>query len=203
MSQLIYILLALVLVIVLSLNLQRGVDRTAREQTLNEVQTQLVGVGTEVLERIGRTHFDEYTLINQNAKPSCGRVENGKEAVHFHDPGSNTCGSYDTCTYIEGFHGLDPFTLTRGEFEFAVTIDSVGYVNPADFDVSSGSPTFAKRVWITIENPFMYLGDDPTNTFALKMDRTFTYGCVTDPNFIPFLRPSDPACPSNPCSVRY
>lgn len=205
MSQLIYSILALVLIMFLSMNMQRGVSRTQQEQGVNEVGTQLTGVGTEVLERIGRTHFDQFTYDNSGPddKPYCGRVWNGRETIDFHIPGTNVCPDFETCGYIEGFDGLTVPPVTRADFEFNVTVDSVRYVNPADYDDIFSTQTFAKRVWVTVENPYLYLGDDPSNTFSLTVDRVFTYGCVTDINSVPFLRPSDPACPADPCAVRY
>lgn len=215
MSQLIYIVLAMLLVMLLMMNTQRGVNRTARDQTLNEVQTQLTGVATEVLERIGRTHFDRYAASRYDAanpethKPYCGRIAEGQETAALTAPADFgttgvVCGSFAACPYIEGFHGLDT-TVTRGDFVFHIDSIRVEYVDPDHFASASASQTFAKRVSVTVENPFLYLGDDPANTFALTMSRVFTYGCVTDPNAVPYLRPApqDPGCPVSPCSVSY
>ena len=198
MSQMIYSILALVLLMILSFNMQRGIKSTAQGQSINEVLTQLPGVGTEALEQIGRSYFDRHAFDQRNTKPYCGRVADDETFNLSAPAGANfgACADFATCSYIEGFHGLDT-TITRGEFDFAVHVDTVQYVDPADFSVTPGTVTFAKRVQVTVENPYLYLGDDPTNTFSLTMDRVFTYACVTDPNKIPYVRESE-TCPAPP-----
>ena len=80
-------------------------------------------------------------------------------------------------------------------------MDTVHYVDPTDFTTISATQTFAKRVQVTVENPYLYVGDDTTNTFSLTLDRVFTYGCITDPNLIPFVRATE-TCPVQPaCSI--
>ena len=209
MSQIIYALLAMALVLILSLNLQRGISRTSQGQTVNEVGTQLTGVGTEILELIGRSHFDWYNWENGDNtpdRPYCGRVADDQLAFLSEPDASNPtstmgdCSDIGSCPYIEGFSGLDT-TLTRSEFDYVVTVDTVHYVDPTDFTTISATQTFAKRVQVTVENPHLYVGDDTTNTFSLTLDRVFTYGCITDPNMIPFVRATE-TCPVQPaCSI--
>lgn len=208
MSQIIYALLALALVMILGLNLQRGISRTTEDQTLNEVITQLPGVGTEVLEQIGRTHFDWHTWqygVSTPTRPLCGRVRDDRQSLLSEpDPAhaSSTmgdCADFATCPYIEGFYGLDT-TIVRGDFEYAVHVDTVRYVDPTNYATPSATQTFAKAVQITVTNPYLYVGD-LSNTFSLTMERVFTYGCVTDPNKIPYVRQTE-SCPPMPlCSV--
>lgn len=209
MSQLIYAILAMALVLILSLNMARGISKTTSGQALNEVGTQLTGVGTEILEQIGRTHFDAHNWQfgeSTPTRPYCGRVASDRMfELSDPDPSAPTstmgdCATFSGCRYIEGFEGLST-TVTRGELDYEVTVDTVFYVDPNDFATASATQTFAKRVQITVENPFLYVGDDTTNTFSLTLDRVFTYGCVTDPNMIPFVRPTD-SCPPQPaCSI--
>ncbi|MDX1409893.1 MAG: hypothetical protein R3330_17205, partial [Saprospiraceae bacterium] len=158
---------------------------------------------------IGRTHFDAHNWQYGDATPTrpyCGRVADDRMFLLSEpDPSSATstfgdCTMLGTCNYIEGFHGLDT-TLTRGDFAYEVSVDTIHYVDPTDFNTVSATQTFAKRVRVTVENPYLYVGDDPTNTFSLTLDRVFTYGCVTDPNLIPFVRPTE-SCPPQPaCSI--
>jgi len=208
MAQIIYSLLALLMVMVLSMNMQRGIGRDQQEQSLNEVATQLTGVGTEVLELIGTQYFDRFNLDNQNTRPYCGRVaDNGEEQDLLSSPSGvnfGACTDPDACAYIEGFEGL-VFTRTQGEFDYEVEILSVDYVDPQDFTrvVTSDSTSFAKRVQIEVTNPYLYIGDDPNDTdrqFSLTLERVFTYGCTTDYETIPFVRDTE-TCPApTPCS---
>lgn len=198
---------------VITLNVQHGALKQQQEQTLNEVGTLLTGAGTEVLESIGATHFDRYTWLYQNSRsgtdaaggavpapllPYCGRLT-ASEVNRLSDPGGETqCADFTTCPYIEGFAGLST-VITRGDFDYEVTVDAVEYVLPTDFSVVAPGETFAKRVTITVENPYLYLGDDPSNTFSLTLQRVFTYGCVTDSNLIPYVRQNE-TCPPMPCA---
>lgn len=205
MAQLIYSILALFLIMFLSMNMQRGIGKDQQNQSLNEVTTQLTGAGTEVLERIGATYFDRYHPTNLNAEPYCGLLQDSPadRAQLFDEGAYMQCGAFGTCTYIEGFSQLST-TVVRGQFEFTVTVDSVFYVDPTTYNPTSGTKTFAKRVDITVENPYLYLGDDPTNTFDLKMSRVFTYGCATQNQYMPYHQePADP-CPGTPppCLLR-
>ncbi len=208
MAQLIYSILALLLIMLLSMTMQRGIGRDQQEQTLNEVGTQLTGVGTEVLELIGTQYFDRFTFDNRNTRPYCGRVaDNGEEQDRFSRPSSTNfgaCANPDACAYIEGFDGLT-FTRTQGDFEFEVEVLSIEYVDPDDFTrtVTSDSTSFAKKVTIEVTNPYLYIGDDPNepaSQFSLTLERVFTYGCTTDYDDIPFVRASE-TCPApTPCS---
>lgn len=206
MAQLIYSVLALMLIMFLSMNMQRGIGKDQHEQALNEVTTQLLGVGTEVLEHIGRSHFDGYNWrfgVDTPTRPYCGRLDD-TEADSLNSPlGPSSCEAlgytYENCPFIEGFVDFTP-SLTRGEFEYNINSIEVGYVDPVTY-AASGSPTFAKRVTIEVEYPYMYLGNDPSNTLKLEMDRVFIYGCVTEPNFIPYVPPGS-SCPPEPlCSI--
>jgi hypothetical protein len=191
MAQFVYLLAALLVVMIVGMQMNRGAEATLQQQTLNEVGTQLTGVGTEVLERIGGSYFDRYTYVRRGTRPWCGRTTT---------PDSFSTVYVPSRRYIEGFVDFDT-TLTRGEFAYHVSVDTVAYVQPTDFATTSGTPTYAKRVSVTVENPFLYLGDDPTNTFALTMTRVFTYGCVTDPDYQPYIGLSQ-TCPSNTCTSR-
>jgi hypothetical protein len=215
MAQLIYSILALLIVMVVSMNTQRSVMGTAEDQAFNEVTTQMTGVGTEVLERIGRTHFDWYNwqygvgtstlgtsaaAVEERRTRLCGRL-NDVETDSLAAPGAFTaCGSYANCPYIEGFHDMADFVLTRGDFEFTVDSIRVEYVDPVNITTTSGTPTFAKHVSVTIEYPGIYFNEDPTNTLKLDLDRVFIYGCVTDASYIP-QPPIGERCPGDPAAM--
>lgn len=215
MAQLIYSILALLLIMFLSMNTQRGIMGTAEDQAFNEVTTQMTGVGTEVLERIGRAHFDQYNWLwgigptpttvlamEQRRQNLCGRLDEDQTSL-LATIGSSTCAYYGNCAFIEGFHNLPDTTLNRGDFDFNVGSFQVAYVDPTDFTSPPPGPpgppppkSFAKKVTVTVEYPGIYFNNDPTNTLKLTLDRVFTYGCVTDKEFIPKPPPGD-RCPSD------
>lgn len=199
MAQLIYAVLALALVMILSMNVQRGTGQTQRDQALNEITTLMTGVGTEVLDRVGSGHFDLYNAARTSDTTSvflCGRLtelqkdrlrpysEFGTDDVH--------CPDYENCSYIEGYHGLT-HTVSRDGFDYDVTIRVRYYNDEAPADTTT--PSFAKEVIVTIGNPYLYLGDDPTETLDVTMSRVFTYDWVTNPAYIPYA-----PVPHSPCS---
>ncbi len=213
MAQLIYAILALMMVMFLSMNMQRNVGRDQQEQALNEVATQLTGVGTGVLEQIGTRHFDKYTLDNERELPYCGRIAEEEKQYRLSREGSVNFGACATddrgldCRFIEGFEGVrEP--VTRGGIDYNVEILDVQYVDPNDFDrvLPDDSTSFAKKVIIEVTNPFLYVGDDPSNPdaqFSLTLERVFTYGCATSYVDIPFERttcPADRVPAETPCS---
>ena len=191
MSQFIYLIVAIFLVMIVGVQINRGAESTLHQQTLSEVGTQLTGVGTEVLEMVGSSYFDRFTYANRTTTPYCGRTSSPDVFSTVYVPSRN---------YIEGFAGLDT-TLVRSEFGFEVRVDTVEYVSTVDYTTPSATPTFAKRVTVTAENPHLHVGDDTTNTFSLTMSRVFTYACVTDPQYIPYTFPGEP-CPTNTCTSR-
>lgn len=213
MTQLVYCILAILILSVLTMTAQQGIAANLQTQTLTELETQLTGVGTEVLEHIGQTYYDEYTYTYRATREGpyfCGRVRQDQPQT-LADPGAftactggaTTSETFRNCPYIEGFDGLatatDTLQRTRSGFDYAVSDISVQYVDPATF-APAATETFAKEVSVTVENPYLYVGADPTNTFKLEVSRVFTYGCVADYNKIPALRAGQ-SCPTTfPCA---
>lgn len=190
MAQYIYLIAAFFAMMTFLMTSQRGIGRTEQTQSLTEVSTQLTGVGTELLEQIGRSYYDRHTYVQRATKPYCGRVQESQPNL-FADTGSFSTTSR---RWIEGYHGLDT-TITRGAFPYRARVE-VRYV-PDGGAVATG--TFSKEVVVRVTNPDLYIGDDPTNAITVTMQRVFTYGCATDPNYVPYYSTtSTTACPTTP-----
>ncbi|MEM1043944.1 MAG: hypothetical protein AAGI91_15120 [Bacteroidota bacterium] len=159
----IYAILALMMIMFLSMNMQRGVGRDQQEQALNEVATQLTSVGTGVLDQIGTRHFDWHTWNYQRSRsttalgcpassvpidqecnpvprslqPYCGRIaDNGEEQDKLARP-SGAGSTFGACSGLDCafIEGLEAVrdTITRGEIDYQVDVLGVEYVDPGDF----------------------------------------------------------------------
>lgn len=183
MIQILYTLVAIALLAMIGLNLQRGAAHTAQQQTFNEVATQLTGVGIEVLEHIARdsVYFDRHAFDFRSVPPACGRIDSTQIAL-FADPAAFGGQTYTGSRFIEGFHGLKE-TIDRDGLEYEVGI-TVRYVDEVTHVVSS-TETFAKEVLLDITNPYLHLGD-PDNPVTVRMSRVFTYDKVTEKKYIPY-----------------
>lgn len=195
MAQYIYLILALLVLGVLGLTVNRAIAGGQTRQVLNETETLVTTVGNEILDDIGQTWFDQYVLEKQGVLPDCGRptdIETYKLASY---------GAFVTNKgrrWIESYHGLDT-TLTRGGFDYDVAL-RVRYVAASKVKTSEddtlATQSFAKEVVAEITNPYFTVGDQP---LRLTMARTFTFGCPTNPNYVP--RPGvGETCPPNPCA---
>ena len=174
---LLYALLAMLLVALFSLNMQRGIHATEQQMIVNEVATQLTGVGVDVLEHIERTPFDEntdeskqvpleYPVITGTGQltPDGGAQWGGCTSLALSDP---------SCDDIDDFDGVSVDVDVDG-LVYTVEV-AVQYVSPATTPATlapSGAQTYAKEVTLTISNPYLLLGGTP---LQVELKRVFTY----------------------------
>ena len=171
--QVIYAFIAMLLVALLSLTLQRGIHSTERRQIVNEVSTQLVGVGIDVLEYIGRHPFDyavDTSRVDLDAIDDFPYVTNASQLT---PPGSfGGCTNYYTCQHIDDFEGV---TITRNVDGFDYVVDIfVRYVDENSPDTPSAVPTFAKEVRVEISSTHLYISS-PAYPLTVLIARVFTY----------------------------
>ena len=183
MAQTIYGLVALALVSMLALSMHQGTTSTQQRHILNEVTTQVTGVGVEVFDHIGRTGvaFDKFVVDTQTTFPTCGRTTSA--AVFTPEASFVPAASYATSTYIEGFDGMTDVPIDRDDIPFLVDIE-VAYVDPVTL-APSGAPTFAKEVTLTISSPFLFI-KTPATPVEVRMQRVFEYDMVTKAAYIPY-----------------
>lgn len=171
--QVIYGLTAMALVALVSLTVQRTSTGTQQRMIVNEVATQLGGVGVEVLERIGSLPFDSKTDTTKVFTfPLVTEANQLTDASAF-----GGCVDFALCEDIDDFHGL---TIQReqDDFTYGLQID-VEYVDVlAPFGSTYGPQSFAKKVTLSVTNPHLYLGDRD-NPLTVTLSRVFTYQRVT------------------------
>ena len=180
--QVIYAFIAILLLALLSLTLQRGIHSTERRQAVNEVSTQLTGVGIDVLEYIGRHPFD-FEVDTTRADFPMWR----DDFPYATDPSDLTptisseyggCLDYYACDDVDDFDGMT-ITRTVDGMDFSVDIH-VEYVNELTPDVKPGSQTFAKEVRLEISSSSLYLRS-PANPLTVEISRVFAYDQPTRP----------------------
>jgi hypothetical protein len=172
--QALYGILAMTLIALLSLTVMRAQRATETRIFVNEVATQVTGVGVDILEAIGRMPFDEKTdttkvftfpaVTNPNQLTPQGSSEWGNKA------------SFAACDDIDDFHGLTVVRNFDG-FNYTVTI-TVRYVNLDTPEIAPGGQTYAKEVLLNISNPSLYVGS-PDNPITVPVRRVFTYQRAT------------------------
>lgn len=183
MAQTIYGLVALALVSMLALSMHQGTTSTQQRHILNEVTTQVTGVGVEVFDHIGRAGvaFDKFVVDTQTTFPTCGRTTSAD--VFTPEASFVPAGSYASSAYIEGFDGMTDVPIDRDDIPFLVDI-AVTYVDPVTLAPSAG-PTFAKEVTLTISSPFLFI-KTPDTPVEVRMQRVFEYDTVTKAAYIPY-----------------
>ena len=130
-----------------------------REQILMSTEATMVAVavGQEFLEEILVRKFDEN---------KCGRLDSTSNAGDFsailgvETSGGDTLGKTSSYDDVDDFNGFQKTYATPRLGDF---IDScrVYYVTEDNPDVASPTPTFLKRIDITIRNPHVYSKDGP------------------------------------------
>ncbi len=183
MAQTLYGLIALALVSMLALNMQRGTTNTQQRQIFNEVATQVTGVGSEVFDHIARdgVYFDKYVYDTRSVFPTCGRTTS--PSVFTAEASFVPATSYEASTYIEGFHGMTDVPVARDDIQYLVDIE-VQYVDPVTL-APSATQTFAKEVTLTISSPLLFLRT-PDNPVEITMSRVLEYDMVTKDAYIPY-----------------
>lgn len=200
---LLYSLIALMLVGVLALNSMRTATHAEQRILSNEIMTQVTGVADEVFDHAAGYWFDHavdesrsaiqppiFPLIEAHqtnlltatsAVP--GATVDGwggcTDAIYAQDTNmgqrrlQNTARPL-TCDDVDDLHGLS-IEMERDGLTYDVAV-AVEYVLPTDPTVVSSSPTFAKRLTLTITSADYEIGGSP---LEVVLSRAFMYDRVT------------------------
>jgi len=170
--QVFYSLLAMMLVAVLSMTVQRSSHRMDSRMYVNEVVTQASGVATATLEAISLRPFDEKTDTTKvSTFPAV------KSRYELTQEGSfGGCVDFNLCEDIDDFDGMVVDRVYDG-FHYRVSI-TVRYVDPLSPSIYTGAQTFAKEVLIEVENPYLQVGDTGT-PLKVPFRRIFSYDKAT------------------------
>ena len=136
-------LLALMIAMLLSLNVNRASLSVKVQVIDNEMETIAGGIALEVLDYVGTKPFDAATVG--------GEVEDPNDLTA---PPFSTGMTYTEANDIDDFHQIQTHTLLEFEFDFEIDIIVV-YVDENTPEVTASSQTFAKKVTVTVNNDFL------------------------------------------------
>lgn len=136
-------LVALMTAMLISLNVQRASLSAQTKVIENEMETIAGGIALETLDFVGSKPFDAAT--------AGGTVQEASELT----PAPFTTNKlYTEAGDIDDFHEMQTHTLQEFDFDFSVDM-TVEYVDENNPDLPSATQTFAKKVTVTINNPFL------------------------------------------------
>ncbi len=176
--QVFYAIIAMTLIALLSITLQRGTHGAFRKKVVNEVATQLTGVGVDVLENIGRKWFD--SQVDTTTIPIFPPVTDPAQLTP--KGGFGGCTNYNApgpaCDDVDDYDGM---SISRDVDGILYNVDiEVNYVDEANPDYQPGTNTYAKEVQLDISSPYLYF-NDPSNPLTVRMTRIFTHQMTTKP----------------------
>ena len=171
--QVFYALIAVFLLGLLSLTVQRTTHRIDSRMHVNEVVTQATGIATSIVEAIGSKPFDSKTdTLKVTTFPAVLSSDELTPKGAF-----GGCISFLLCQDEDDFDGL-VITRTLNGFEFTASI-KINYVIATNPSVLSASNTFAKEVLVEISNPTLFVGS-PSNPITVPFRRVFSYQRATN-----------------------
>ena len=170
--QVFYSLIAILLVGLLSMTVQRSAHRMDSQIYVNEVVTQASGVATATLEVIGMRPFDSKTDTTKVS--TFPAVTSQYQLTPEADFGG--CVYFNLCEDIDDYDGMVIKREYDG-FEYTVTI-TVRYVDPLNPTIYTGSQTFAKEILVEITNPYIYVGSSG-NPITVPFRRIYSYQKAT------------------------
>ena len=189
MYQLIYSIIAIVLVGIMTMHVMLSMTSTQRRQAINEISTQMTEIGTEALERIGRTDFDEQTNEDGRDINDFPLVQNTSQLTAEGSAEWGVCGTNgydfwdDRCDDVDDFDDLTS-TWTREDLDgINYTLEfTVNYVDPDDPKTVLGSQSYAKEVIVEVSNPYFTYGGTP---YKVKLSRIYAYERITQIIVVP------------------
>jgi len=172
MSQLIYSILALSVTVLFSVSLNRVFNTNTEKTYTNEVLSQMIGVGQDVLEEVGRRGlpFDEAV----DEARYVGPIRYPLVHAAFELTPASAFGMCDSgCTDpldLDDYDGMT-FYRTVDSLDYIATV-SVQYVDELDPTKVSATQTFAKLVTVEVSSEAIAISGEP---LTIDYSRVFTY----------------------------
>jgi hypothetical protein len=178
MAQLIYAISALGIVTVISVSMQNSSSVGEQSVYRNEVLTQLVTVGRDIVDEIARQDLPFDEEVNPDSLPTPSYYP----YVHYAwqlTPAAEFggCADFYACQDLDDFHEIDPpIEGERGGIEYTANIE-VKYVDLENPSTDAGTQTFAKEVIVTVESESIQINGEP---IAATYSRVITYPRITN-----------------------
>jgi hypothetical protein len=187
MTQLIYAVSALGIVAVMALSMQRSSNAGERSVYTNEVLTQLVTIGRDIVDEIAGQDLPFDEAVDPERLPSSATYPYvvdpaGLTLESEFGVDSGGCAAAGTCRDIDDFHyreGDDPITGTRNELEYSayVTVRYVQLENANEAPTDFGGRSFAKEIVVTVESEAIQIEGEP---ISARYNRVITYPRITN-----------------------
>jgi len=177
MTQLIYAVSALGVIMLFSVGIQRVGLTGEQEMYITEARTRMLGVARETVEQISRLDmpFDAATDPDQAAQGQFPYVDDPAKLTSVSSFGG--CTYLSTCKDIDDFDGLSVADSAQG---IPVTLDfEVAYVNALTGE-ESASATYAKQLRVIVSTVAINRNGAP---LVVSYSRVFAY-----PNTMDFAR---------------
>lgn len=177
MTQLIYAISALGIVAVLSVSMQSSSNMGEQSVYRNEVLTQLVTIGRDIVDEIGRRDLPFDRQVNPDSLPTPSYYPYVHEAWQLTPSASfGGCSNFNACQDLDDFHEIDPpITGERNGLEYTANIQ-VRYVDENNPSGPAGAQTFAKELIVTVETEAIQINGEP---IAATYSRVITYPRIT------------------------
>jgi hypothetical protein len=175
MGQLIYSVLGLFVAVLFSTSLNSAVRVNQNRNFTNEVLSQMLGIGEDILSDVGRRGLPFDEKVDEERYE--GQVQYPLVHVAWELTPSGSFGGCDApenCLDLDDFHGMKLDRIVEG-LEYDIEI-AVVYVNEADPEIESAVQTFAKKVTVTISSEAIYVRDEP---LTISYARVFAYEQAT------------------------
>jgi hypothetical protein len=176
MTQLIYSISALSIAVVFAVSMERSSNSGDQAIYTNEVLTQLVTVGRDVVDDIARKDlpFDEKTDPNRIPQPATYPYVLSPDNL-TPESGFGGCVDFDACLDVDDFDGM---TLegTRNGLHYTASID-VHYVPLDDPNGTPSGNTWAKEITVHVESTSILFNGEPVST---SYSRVITYPRITN-----------------------
>lgn len=172
MSQLIYSVLALSVTVLFSVSLNRVFSTNTQKTYTNEVLSQMIGVGQDILEEVGRRALPFDEAVDEARYE--GDIRYPLVHAAFELTPASQFGMCDSgCTDqldLDDYDGMT-FYRTVDSLDYEARV-SVQYVDENDPTQISSTQTFAKLVTVEVTSDAIAIGGEP---LTVDYSRVFTY----------------------------
>lgn len=184
MSQLIYAISALGIVAVIAVSMQSSTHANEQAVYANEVLTQLVSIGRDVVDDIARQDLPFDETVDPDRLPPSATYPYVHEAWQLTDIGATDwggCSDFAECKDIDDFDGMDP--PLEGErnglkYTASIKVQYVDLANPNNVLTGTGSDkSFAKEIIVTVETSAIQVKGEP---ISATYSQVITYPRITN-----------------------
>lgn len=184
MSQLIYGVSALGIVVVFAVSMQRSTHTSEQAVYTNEVLTQLVTIGRDIVDDIAGKDLPFDRWVDPDRLPSSATYPYVHRAEDLTDVTSDEwggCSNFSECRDIDDFANMDPpLEGERNGMKYTAYID-VHYVvldDPDETLAGTGDQkSFAKEIVVTVEASSIQVGGEP---LSADYSQVITYPRITN-----------------------